>query len=124
MRPLVIAALLAFPAPAFAQAGERVLTIFGEDRCPENTICVRAPETERFRIPKNLRENPVIAPNRQSWAARAQSVTDAGARTGTMSCSAVGPGGNTGCYAQQMAQAKAEREQAKLESATGLEDDD
>ncbi len=113
---------LAAPLPALAQ--DRVLTIFGNDRCPENTICVRAKESERYRIPKDLRQDAIIAPNRQAWAAKAQSTLDAGAKTGIGSCSAIGPGGQTGCFAQRAAQAKAERQQAAKENATGLEDGD
>lgn len=123
MTRTLIAALmlapLAAPLPALAQ--DRVLTIFGEDKCPENTICVRAPEQERFRIPKNLRQAPTIAPENQSWAARAASVTDAGARTGIGSCSAVGPGGWTGCYMEQMRAARAERNAAAAENNPDLE---
>ena len=126
MKKLLAAALclspLAAPLPALAQ--DRILTIFGEDKCPANTICVRAKESERFRIPKDLREDPVIAPGRQSWAAKAQSTLDAGTKTGTGSCSAVGPGGHTGCFAEQARQAKAERALAAKQNATGLEDDD
>ena len=124
MRKLLISALmltpLAVPLPVLAQANDRVLTVFGDDKCPENTICVRAPEAERYRIPKNLREAPSIAPNRQAWAARVPSVLDAGAKSGIGSCTASGPGGWTGCYAQQMRQARAEREQAAQENAPDI----
>lgn len=111
---------MAVAAPALAQ--DRVLTIFGDDKCPANTICVRAKESERYRIPKDLREDPIVAPNRQSWAAKAQSTLDAGAKTGTGSCSAVGPGGYTGCFVEQARAAKAERKQNERQNATGLED--
>ncbi len=126
MKKLFAAALLLSPlvAPLPAVAQDRVLKIFGEDKCPENTICVRAPEGERYRIPKDLRDDPIIAPNRQSWAAKAQATLDAGSKSGTGSCTAIGPGGNTGCFAQQARQAKAERQQAAKQNATGLEDDD
>lgn len=111
---IVIAALLVAPfaasTPVSAQlANERILTIFGEDKCPADTICVRAPENERYRIPKQFRESGVIAPQNQSWAARAQGTMDAGARTGIGSCSASGPGGWTGCWQQQMRAARADR---------------
>ena len=125
MKKLLVAALLltplAPPLPALAQ--DRILTIFGNDKCPENTICVRAKESERFRIPKDLRQDAVIAPNRQAWAAKAQATLDAGAKTGTGSCSAVGPGGYTGCFAEQARAGKAERKQAEKQASTGLEDD-
>lgn len=127
MRKTLIAALLlvplAAPLPAFAQAtaNDRVLTIFGNDKCPADTICVIAPESERFRIPKQFRNSGPIAPANQSWAARAQGVTDAGARTGIGSCSAVGSGGWTGCYAKQLQQAREERRAAAAENAPDLD---
>ncbi len=120
------AAALATPlAPAFAQQQDRVLVIYGDDKCPTNTsgeqivVCSRKPEAERFRIPKELRAPLVITPQNESWAARANSTLNAGAVTGTGSCSAVGAGGWTGCWAQQMRAAKAERRQnAQAEGAT------
>ena len=120
MNKTVLAALMLLPAvipvtPVAAQAMDKVLVIYGTDRCPTNAageeivVCARRPEGERYRIPKELRTPTEIAPNNQSWAARAQGVSDAGSRTGTGSCSAVGGSGWTGCWAQQMRAAKAER---------------
>ncbi|MBA3896233.1 MAG: hypothetical protein H0X36_03665 [Sphingomonadaceae bacterium] len=124
MNKALIAALLlgpaAAPLPAQAQVNDRILTIFGEDRCPADTICVRAPESERYRIPKNLREAPSIAPQNQSWAQRSQGVTSVG-KTGIDSCSAVGSGGWTGCWTQQMRAARAERKQAATDNAPDLD---
>jgi hypothetical protein len=107
--PLLVAALL--PTAPVTAAEERILTIFGSDKCPENTICVRAPEGERYRIPKALRE-PSKSPDSVSWAARSQATLAEG-KTGTGSCSSVGPGGWTGCWAEQMRQARAEAKAAK-----------
>ena len=113
-KTLAIAALsaaglyAAAPAPVAAQ--ERVLTIFGDDECPRDTICVRAPENERYRIPKELRET-TPQPGNESWAARARSMEYVG-RTGINSCSPVGAGGWTGCYEQMVRQAREERRQA------------
>jgi hypothetical protein len=126
MRKLLIASLLlvpmAAPPPAFAQLmNDRVLTIFGSDPCPKDTICVRAPESERYRIPKQFRNGEGIKPENQSWAARAQSTMDAGAKTGIGSCSANGPGGWTGCWQQQMRAARAERKAAEAESHPDLD---
>ena len=120
MKPILIATLLlapmAFPATALAQtANDRVLTIFGNDPCPADTICVRAPESERFRIPKEFRNSGPIAPQNQSWANRAQQIDSVG-RSGTGSCSPSGPGGWTGCYLEQMRAARAERKQAAEEN--------
>jgi hypothetical protein len=107
---LAASAMMVPTLPASAQQTERVLTIFGEDRCPADTICVRAPERDRYRIPKELRP-PSTSPENQSWAVRQEAAQDAG-RSGIGSCSAVGSGGWTGCYLQQVRQAKKEREQA------------
>jgi hypothetical protein len=114
MRKILIAALMFAPAaltaPASAQvANDRVLTIFGNDTCPKDTICVRGSEADRYRIPKQFRNTGPIAPGNQSWGARAQGTIDAGAKTGTGSCTTVGGGGWTGCYMQQMQAARAEK---------------
>ena len=76
---VLAAAPMAAPLPAFAQnaAQNGVLVIYGEDKCPTNAdgdeivICVRRPAEERFRIPKELRDQDV-RPQNQSWAVRQQ----------------------------------------------------
>ncbi len=102
-------------APLAAQRADRVLTIFGEDKCPttangdEIVVCARRPEGERYRIPKEFREIEP-RPANQSWAVTSQAALATG-RTGTGSCSAIGGGGWTGCYLQQVQQARAEAKQ-------------
>ena len=109
--------LSGFSQPVFAQAQTRVLDIFGNDKCPTNAageeivVCARRPEAERYRIPKEFRQSSEIAPGNQSWANRAASLDSVG-RTGTDSCSTTGPSGWTGCWAQQMRQARAEKRAA------------
>ncbi|MBW4331920.1 hypothetical protein KY084_13690 [Stakelama sp. CBK3Z-3] len=105
------AAVAAFaPLPAGAQSQNGVLVIYGTDVCPtdangnEIVVCTRRPESERYRIPKELRD---IKPENQSWATKVDDVRDAG-RTGVGSCSAVGAGGFTGCLADTINRAKAE----------------
>jgi hypothetical protein len=114
LKKLLIAATLLAPlglpsAPAVAQrnSNEQVLVIFGDDTCPRDTICVRRSESERYRIPQELRR---IEPSAQSnsWAARARSMEYVGA-SGTNSCTPSGAGGWTGCYAQMLRQAREER---------------
>lgn len=109
------AALAAFSGPAAAQStgGARIVEIivYGDDPCPRSTesevvVCARKPEAERYRIPERYREGGSIQ-SRQSWAARARSFEYVG-RTGTMSCSAVGPGGHTGCLQQVIERAESE----------------
>ena len=112
----LVALPLLFPAlPAQAQRSERVLVIFGNDPCPTNAsgdeiiVCARRPESERYRIPQELRPDSQN-PQNKSWAVRARSAMDTG-RTGTGSCSATGAGGWTGCWAEQMRQYKDEKKQ-------------
>jgi hypothetical protein len=97
------AALL--PAPASAQNEKvRRLVVYGKDPCPraqsgnEVVVCARRPETERYRIPKELRDSGADDdPESTSWAARAEALEYVG-RTGIQSCSTVGPGGVSGCW--------------------------
>lgn len=114
MRKLLALSLVvgALSAPAALPAQERMLTIFGDDKCPTDTICVVAPESERYRIPAPLRD-PVKSSENTSWAVRSQATLTEG-KTGTDSCSAVGGGGWTGCFMEQMRQA---REEAKAREA-------
>lgn len=115
--PLASIVALSLAMPVAAQQADRVLTIYGNDKCPTNAggqeivVCIRKGEAERFRIPKEFRQSSEIAPTNQSWANRAASIDSIG-RTGADSCSAVGPTGWTGCFAQQARAAKAERRAA------------
>lgn len=89
------------------------LIIYGDDPCPQSTdpnditVCARLPESDRYRVPPALRDNP-NAPANQSWTNRATELSYVG-RTGTDSCSTVGGGGFTGCFNQIVNQARAER---------------
>jgi len=111
MSAVLAAGMMIAPAPAYAQAGTRSVTVFGNDPCPADAICVRAPESQRYRLPKDL--NPQgTRQQRESWGKKSQALTTVGA-TGTGSCSAVGPGGFTGCLTQEIKQARREtREQS------------
>ncbi len=118
MRILPLLALIAVPlsSPLLAQselpAAQRELIIFGDDKCPADTICVTAPESERYRIPKQLRAKP-YSPENESWSLRAQAALEAG-KSGIGSCTAIGSGGWTGCYMEEMRKA---REEAKQRAA-------
>ncbi len=79
-------------------------------------VCARKPESERYRIPKPLRESK-RTPDAQSWAERARSIEYVG-RTGTNSCSTTGAGGWTGCYAEMMRQAREEQKAKKAVDST------
>lgn len=100
---LLIAGFASAPfiaAPVAAQSGERVLIIYGNDKCPtsngeEIVVCSRRPESERYRIPEELRRTE--SRGSENWGDRASSLEYVG-RTGVQSCSASGSGGASGCY--------------------------
>jgi hypothetical protein len=102
--------------PARAQAGSKVLVVYGIDPCPtsngeELVVCARKPESERYRIPEELRES-AKTPAAPNWAERAKNLEYVGS-SGTNSCSPDGSGGWTGCWAKLMREARAERKAEK-----------
>ncbi len=116
-----IMALAVFAAPAVAQeqlpSGEEnyrvnTLMIFEGEECPASTDeeIVICGVIDRYRIPKNLRNNPNDIAN-ESWSQKVKSFEYVGA-TGTESCSPVGAGGFTGCTTQLINRAYQEREEA------------
>jgi hypothetical protein len=122
-RLVTLAAMLAGGAGLAAEAsafqadgsrGHRVsqVIVYGNDPCPQSSgddivVCARRPEDDRYRIPEPFRGTTDLRDNR-SWAANARSLEYVG-RTGTQSCSPVGPGGFTGCWAEMMRQANEDR---------------
>lgn len=112
-------ATLAATAAPTAAAAQAVVEVYGNDPCPRETadnavVCYRKPERDRFRIPEKLR--PSGTPQqRESWSAKAGEVISLGA-TGPQSCSAVGPGGYTGCMAKDIRAAEKARKEAEAEA--------
>jgi len=93
-----------------------VVTLFGNERCPtdndgnEVVVCQRRSAAEQFRVPKELREFQVT-PQNESWAAKAQATLDTGVGASSIgSCSVVGPGGQSGCFAPMVRSARAENQ--------------
>jgi hypothetical protein len=125
-KPLLIAAAaaaaftgLGFGGPALAQANQNVLVVYGNDPCPttkageEIVVCARKPESDRYRIPEDLRTtNP--SPN-DRWTDRAKSLATAGA-SGTGSCTNTGAGGWTGCWSRLMNESRDERKAQAAET--------
>lgn len=116
---IIIASFLLTGGNAARAAGapkpERIasLTVYGNDPCPpgaddEIVVCGREPESERYRIPKSLRETKYQPPAR-SWASRVHTLDDVSRAGRPNSCSVVGTGGQTGCYAHALEQWFAER---------------
>ncbi|MEC3912473.1 hypothetical protein U5A82_18930 [Sphingobium sp. CR2-8] len=105
------------PSPALAQAEpppERIinLLVYGDDPCPQSkgdeiVVCARKPESERYRIPKKLREKPAVSGG-PGWGSQVATMEETQRNATPMGCSAIG-GANTGCFAQMMARWFAER---------------
>jgi hypothetical protein len=120
MKRLVLLPLLALAAsPAVAQDGAQgaaepkvnQLIVYGDDQCPESTadeitVCARLDESERYRIPKSLRQ--LDGPQNQAWASKVKAFETVGA-FGPLSCTAVGAGGELGCTAKMIEAAYAEK---------------
>ena len=131
MRPLaLLLALTAVPAfaaplpvPVAPVEGQRNtpparaeirVAVFGNDPCPkgqgdEIVVCARLPEAERYRIPKKLRDEKAAAKTEQAWGARARDIDTVGNETLPSGCSAVGPGGTTGCFQQFLNDSRAQK---------------
>ncbi len=100
--------------PVAVKSGEPAvnqLIVYGSEPCPRSTadqitVCARKPESERYRIPENLRD--LGSAKSTSWASNAIELSYVG-KTGTESCSTVGPGGMTGCLGQIINAAEKER---------------
>ena len=109
----LFASLAAAPAD-LAQAEtppQRTITleVYGSDPCPEAAadeivVCARKPESERYRIPKKLREDPNRRPDEISWGSRVEEMEEVNRVTMPGSCSVVGAGGQSGCFQQMLRQ--------------------
>ncbi len=105
----------ALPAPAEAQQGNIAeIIVYGTDPCPRSTddqvvVCARRPESERYRIPPNMRPSGTPQEMR-SWAERSKNLETVGS-TGINSCSPVGPAGYTGCLQKVIQEARGGRKQ-------------
>jgi hypothetical protein len=116
MTPL-LALLLAGAAGA---SPHRTVTteVYGNDACPKEedgtiVVCARRPESERYRIPRALRQTRRTDPPSTSWAARWASVENASRYTMPNSCSVVGTGGQTGCTQMMIRQWFLERQSGR-----------
>ncbi len=110
VRLVLATAIFATPVTAFAQDGStppqriRSVPLQAGQSCPPSTkdevvVCV-APETDQFRIPKALREEPRTTPDSTSWAVKSDRVMQDNRRVLPNSCSPIGTGGQTGCGLQ------------------------
>ena len=118
--PLSLLALAAGGARA-AEPDERVqtLVVYGNDPCPQGddgsiVVCARKPESERYRIPKPLRDKAVTATGGQAWGSRVQTLDAASRAILPNSCSPIGTNGYTGCTLAMLRQWYAERQRDGL----------
>jgi hypothetical protein len=106
MTRILLALLLLVPAGAqAADPPEKISTllVYGDEPCPRSSdaeivVCARQPESERYRIPKELRRREYNEARDGSWAGTAK-VLEYVSRDGRPdSCSPVGSYGQTGCF--------------------------
>ncbi|EQB10719.1 hypothetical protein L288_03715 [Sphingobium quisquiliarum P25] len=107
--------LLPMAAPARAEPPRKIfnLIVYGDDPCPkgegdEIIVCARKPESERYRIPKKLREKPAPSGG-PGWGSQVATMEQVQRQTLPGSCSAIGSNGFTGCTAKMLEQWFAER---------------
>lgn len=110
---LLAVAVVASPVAAQDEPGDKVnmVIVYGDDAAPEPVgdeivVVARLPEGDRYRIPEALRFSD--DPANTSWAERVERLEIVG-DFGTLSCSAVGAGGATGCTQEMIAAAYADR---------------
>ncbi len=110
-------------APAFAQPPERItnLVVYGEESCPvaegdEIVVCARKPESERYRIPKTLRDKPAVSGG-PGWGSQVANMESVSRQNLPGSCSANGSNGFTGCTAAMLRQWFAER---RMQESAGV----
>lgn len=114
---------IAVPSPVLAQISQdRIIDVYGDEKCPSSggqqiVVCHRHPATEKYRIPKDLRD---AEPEPQAAGGNIGALSAVNTTGGTgvqvQSCNAIGAGVNAGCTksqldnwkAQQRAQKKAE----------------
>jgi hypothetical protein len=98
------------------------LVVYGDDPCPsgkdgEIVVCARQPESERYRIPKGLRAKRKQTHPAESWTARTRTMDDVSRQVMPDSCSAIGSGGQSGCFRKFQQDARDARNAQKAEEA-------
>ena len=94
--------------------------VYGDDPCPVEegggiVVCARKPESERYRIPKDLRQKKEVIGS-QGWGSRVQTMEASGRQLLPNSCTAIGSNGQTGCTQAMLRQWFEERRLAEQEA--------
>ena len=115
----IVLALLLLAAPAGAQSADppqriSTLLVYGDEPCPRSSdaeivVCARQPESERYRIPKELRRQEYNEARDGSWAGTAKVLEYVSREGRPDSCSPVGSYGQTGCFRKFLEQARDNR---------------
>jgi hypothetical protein len=91
--------------PAVAQQTDRIIDIYGDEKCPSNNgqdivVCRRHSADEKYRIPKTLREQ---APSPQAAGNNGVAAMQSTGGTGVQinSCNSIGAGVAVGCVKQE-----------------------
>jgi hypothetical protein len=98
------------------------LIVYGNDPCPggkdgEIVVCARQPESERYRIPKELRAKRKQNHPAESWTARTRTMDEVSQKALPDSCSAVGSAGQSGCFRKFQQETRDARNAQKAEEA-------
>lgn len=123
LRLLPLIAALAFATPALAQNEDLAqsstppekfsfLIAYGADACPkaqgdEIVVCAQEPEGDRYRVPKELREEIKEEDNvggGAAWGATVEGYDDIARLSRPNSCSVVGSYGFSGCTSAMLRQ--------------------
>lgn len=128
----------AAPAPTETAAAQPVdndaktisIVVYGDDPCPQGkndeiVVCARQPESERYRIPKRFRGKKGENAPSNAWGNKVRSADDASRTAAGLpdTCSAIGSGGQSGCYQNFVNQAAAirrQQQQQKQDAANGV----
>lgn len=122
-----LAALMATSADARSRTDTNApskvysLVVYGDDPCPQGqgdevVVCARKPESERYRIPKPLREKPEVAGG-PGWGSQVAGMEDVQRQYIPGSCSVIGSNGFTGCTQAMLKQWFAER---RMQQSAGV----
>ena len=91
--------------PAAAQQADRIIDIYGDEKCPssngqEIVVCRPHPAAEKYRIPKDLREQE---PSAQAVGNNGVAAMNSTGSTGVQinSCNTIGAGVAAGCLKQE-----------------------
>jgi len=118
-----LGAIALAPQPAAAQQADRIIDIYGNDKCPsdngqEIVVCHRHNETERYRIPKTLRDQESVPQAVQNNGLAAMNGTG-GTGVQVNSCNSIGAGVAVGCT-KQAADAWAAQKAADKKDQEGI----